>query len=184
MTPTITSRYVLWSQLALLITLIICVVIRPAIVFSKNQGGLSNYGTEMPTLLFFSAGLWICIGLLVTVLYRLKNHSLSWVLLSLILGYGLLTISTYPYKINELFENIHILVGFFVALLQLVLATFIAIRLRFDGVARVALCIMILGVVVGILTAIQTINQLFTAQFISAIGFGIIFIHAFKMKID
>jgi hypothetical protein len=47
---------VLRSQLALLASLLICTALMPRFLFSRNMGGVSNYGTHLETVLPYTLG--------------------------------------------------------------------------------------------------------------------------------
>lgn len=166
------------SQIALLVSVLICVLINPSVVFTLKQGGVSNYGTVMPTLVIFSIGLWICAYYLFKTSSMLRKSIIKRILLVLSVSYILLAVSTYPYKLSQFYENIHLTVAFALALFQLVAAVWLAFNNRFDQISILSLGIMAASLIIGLLTVFQVVDQLFSSQFISAIGFGILLVHS------
>lgn len=172
-----TFQLIFTSQIILLLTLFICVLIIPEIVTTLPQGGLSNYGTSSRVTWIFSTGFWIAIVLQLLAARRHNRMFLRRVLFGSALLLALLVVSTYPYKVNPFFENVHILVGFIVALYQLVTAWLLIKRNHFDGVSKLV-AVFFLGSIVTGLSTIFAIGLLFTSQLLGGIGYGILLVHS------
>lgn len=166
--------------MALLLSVTLCVLIQPSVVFTSRQGGVSNYGTTIPTLFVFSAGVWVCAVLLLIAAARIKSRSLRRLLKILATWYILLAVSTYPYKLNQVFENIHIAVAFGLAFYQLGLIVWLAGLNKFDRFSRLCLGVTVISLFIGVLTIFQIVDQLFTSQIVSAIGFGALLVHSVR----
>ncbi|MBA3758030.1 hypothetical protein H0X10_00130 [Candidatus Saccharibacteria bacterium] len=175
------SRYTLFSQLALLVSIFICVLISPEVLFSENQGGVSNYGTMSNTFVVFSIGFWICAILLTRAATAITLAKLKRVLVMLGIGYGLLVLSTYPYKLNVLFENIHIVIAFGLLFFQLGLGFWLAKLNDLDRFSKICLAVQLVSLGLGVLTALEVARVLFSAQAIGAIGFGSLLAHSVRI---
>lgn len=165
------------SQLTLLSTILVCMIISPDIPFSLPQGGLSNFGTERPTILVFSVGFWASITLLSLSVRKLKSSQLKNILIGSAVLLGLLVLSTYPYKLNQFFENLHIFVGFTVAIYQFI-AAFLLAR---QSVLNIGLKIALIFFLISTLSAISTIfatGLLFMSQLTGGVGFALVLIYS------
>lgn len=175
-------RMVLYSQLILLLGLIVCILLAPSVLLSTPQGGLSNYGTMPATIAIFSMAFALSSGLLVLARKRIRQTGLKRGIFWLIVGYVILVISTYPYKLSVFFENAHIVIGFLLAIYQQVFALWLAKFKSFDNISKIALAVSVAGIFVGLLTALQVLQMLFTAQLIGGIGFSIMLVHAMRAQ--
>lgn len=176
------TQTVLYSQLALLASLLVCLLIAPEVLFSLNQGGISNYGTMANTFLVFSLGFGTCIALLVKASWLIGAGSYKNLLVILAGGFGLVTLSTYAYKLNPLLENIHITIAFGFVIFQAGLGWYLAKINGFDRLSRIFLAVQMSSFGFGLLTVFEVAQILFTAQLVGAIGFGSLLVHTTRLQ--
>ncbi len=169
------------SQASLAITLCICVLIRPSVLISLPQGGLSNYGTESQTIVVFSVGFWVATVFLLIAAKKSQDIRLKKTMSFFAVLLALLIISTYPYRINTFFENIHILIGFTVGTFQLISAYLLARWVHFDNVSRIAGLFLLGSIITGISTIFST-GLLFTSQLLGGLGYGTLLVHYANFK--
>ncbi len=173
----LSAQLVLYSQLALLVGIAICVVIEPSIAITTMQGGVSNYGTLNTTLWIFSIGVWMCAFLVLRASNYQQQRQLRFIFQSLAVGYMLLVLSTYPYKINNTFESIHLFIAFGFAIFQQFLAVWLAKLNSFDHVSMACLGWQLVSFAIGLLTVLEVANLLFTAQLLGGLSFGSLLVH-------
>src|ERR1700729_3354297 len=109
-------RYLLLSQLSFFGFLGICLAIFPRLLFERNEVGVSNYGVRAETAVPYTLGFLLCAifivkaGLIVprspSIAGRFRNALFTLSALG-----GLVLASTYPYKINTVLKDIHIVTG-------------------------------------------------------------------------
>jgi hypothetical protein len=173
---TTSKKAVIASQSVLLLTLIICGLLSPEVITRFPQGGLSNFGTETTTLPVFSVGFWAAIILLAIAGSHTKDKLVKSVLVGNALLLAVLVLSTYPYKINEFYENLHIVVGFTVAIYQLVTSFMLLYHFGLNFFNKLALFLIGLSVLAG-LSTIFWVGLLFTAQLLGGVSYAILLIN-------
>ncbi len=176
------TRLVTYSQLALAVSLLLCAVLAPEVSLWEKQGGISNYGTMRETIVIFSLGFWACSLLLLRAAAKVKSARFKKALIILASSTIVLVLSTYPYKINTFFENLHIAIAFGLILFQQAIALYLAKWNRYDRVSSVFLSIQFVSIIFGLLTFFDVKNILFTAQVVGGIGFGGLLIHSVRLR--
>ena len=165
---------VLASQIVIAISLLSCVLLEPQVVTKLPQGGLSNFGTFTSTTYVFSFGFFIATGLLAHYARGLANLQLRRIILTYATGLIVLALSTYPYKINAFFENLHIAIGFLLAIFQLVVLVILAKQLSGSATTKILIYgLVTLSLVAGLLTTLNLIGLLFTSQLLLGTAFAI-----------
>jgi hypothetical protein len=108
-----TYRYTLYSQLSLGVFLLVCLILQPHYLFERNEGGMSNFGVHWPTVVPYSLAFWSC-GLLILLAARhlpnrVKSYRSVRSVLVLLGAFAIITVlTTYPYKLNDFFDNLHV----------------------------------------------------------------------------
>ncbi len=175
-------RYVLYSQLALVVAIMLCTFIAPGFLFSTNEGGISNYAIHANTVVPFSLGFVGCAGLLLAAagkMARVKRLTIlaPWLRVTAI-GYLIVLASTYPYKYQPVFQQIHQYVSLaFSVLMLVVLLHFSRLLKKTDAASIAYLCVMGAGFLVGITTLTGAIHLLFASQLLVGAGFGLGLVH-------
>lgn len=166
------------SQLVILLTLVVCVILQPHVLLKLPQGGLSNFGTFQETRAIFSLGILTTILLLANSLSHLRNNVLRRIIILYAVGIAILAISTYPYKQNNVFEYIHLVVAFMFAIFQFGAAIGLVRLNRFDTYSKWCFAGLTLSLVLALLTATGVVGLLFVTQMVAGFSFGILLVHS------
>lgn len=171
------SKYVACGQIALGLSLFICLLIYPHYFFSINQGGVSNYGTSEPTRMLFilgfgAAAIGTFIGSIKLPQVTEKIYSLKIGMYSLSLLYVVVMASTFSYKMGGLYRHLHLWSALVLFLVMLYQTLWIRFKTPPDRRLSNAFILFSIGWLIGILTGFGIIHLLFTAQIISGVSFG------------
>lgn len=175
-------RYIIYSQVALALSTVICIMLAPGFLFSSNQGGISNYALHPATAVPFTLGFGGCALLLAAAARQLDHDksrsSVAPGLRAVAAGYVLVLVSTYPYKYNLFFHKLHTYTSTAFAVLLLITALQFVRQSRFDKLNILAIVIIIAGFVVGSATLAGMTHLLFVSQALVGLGFGIALVHS------
>lgn len=182
-------RLIALSQVSLFGFLAICCILMPKFLFARNEGGISNFGVHRLTIIPFTLAFALCGIYLLQAVRLVTVHSKSTrqfrFLLEIFIGILLsLLISTYVYKINSAYKNIHIAAGSALFYFELGGACWLALRLVPSQINRLLLGIVIIGFVLGAFTLIGWLHLLFIAQVITGVAFGLLLIHSSEMIVS
>jgi hypothetical protein len=175
-----TKKYLLISQLCLWLGVVICLVLIPHFLFSTNEGGLSNYGVHLKTVIPYSLGFLAAIFFVVEATLTMKPKSPG--LRQLLLGYSaallLVLITTYGYKTNVYLKNTHIAVTIVFFWFELLAALWLCKTLLKDKTNIIMVILQLIGLIIGSLTFFGSLHLLFVSQLLTIIPFGIILIRS------
>lgn len=168
------ARLLFVSQLCLSIGLFVCVLLMPHFLFESNEGGVSNYGTYTKTVIPYTFGFGIC-GILTLRVARISTnrmmHRLLWILGLL---YLFVLISTYPYKLDATYDNIHHAAGASLLIYSLGFGMWLSL-FRARSIATIALfTAQLIGFLMAILTSLGVLHVLFIAELLSSLAFGVL----------
>lgn len=171
------TRLLLLGQLSLFICLCICVALIPHFLFEPDEGGTSNYGTYVKTIIPYTIGFGICAICSIRAAYSLPKSLPSRKILSqmlVILGilYLLALLSTYPYKLNITFGNIHKYVSTSLVVYSLATGIWLVLTKTRHRVEILLLCTQAIGFLLGALTYFGTLHTLFIAESLESVAFG------------
>jgi hypothetical protein len=169
------------GEAAFLVFTGVCVALHPGFVLKGNEGGLSDYGVHLKTVIpyTFSLALLVLCNLRAASLYSdgdRQTRRLRFLLLSYCSVLGLILLSTYVYTLNGDLKVLHFGFG---ALLMVVVAvgSIWMYRLRPpSATVRIFLVVQIVGDVLNLATAVGALHVLFLAEVLSNIGFALILI--------
>jgi len=171
------SQSVAIGQIALGLSLFICLLIIPHYFFTLNQGGVSNYGTSEQTRTLFifgfaaaAAGTLMASLKLPSGSKKTTNLKISLYLLSLL--YVLVLVSTFAYKSGDFTKQLHLWAALVLFLFMLCQSLWIRRSASTDKRLTIAFTLFNFGWIIGILTALEIVHLLFTAQVISGTSFG------------
>lgn len=177
-------RYLILSQVSLYGFLGICGFINPAFLF--GEGGASNYGVQSATVLPFTLA-FVFSGVFLIWATRfipkvpetsLRVRRALWVQAFLLFA---VLISTYPYKLNLTFKYIHITMGVLLLIFNIVLVSWVTLRLYRDKINILLLTIESLGFLITFLTLSGLIQWLFVAQTLTSLAFSVFIIRLGKL---
>jgi hypothetical protein len=181
-TRTKPQTYFAVGQVVLALCLFTCLAIIPSYFFSFDQGGVSNYGTEPRTTGLFVLGFGVatlCTFLAGRTLPQKtkRRNQLQLGLYVLACLYLLVMLTTFSYKLNETFRELHgyasiaLFVGMLVGALWL---RFVAVR---DSPGRWAFVVFCVSLGAGVLTVLGVLHLLFTVQLVCGMAFGYMLTH-------
>jgi hypothetical protein len=170
-------RLLLFAQLSLFFFLFICFMLIPHFLLESNEGGISNYGTYaktvVPYTLAFGLGGLLTIRAAKSLPKRMSRHQALYWVLSITGGlYLLVLLSTYPYKLNKTFDNIHTYAGFALAVFGMMTAFWFALVLARNFLNLVLLSAQTAGFILAILNYLGYVHLLFVAELLTGTAFG------------
>jgi hypothetical protein len=169
------------GQLSFVLLLSLSIALHPGYVLNRNEGGVSNYGVHLRSAVPYSLAFGLCAlcSLGAARLHR-RGEGGSRKLRQLLEAYAclmLLTLaSTYVYKINHGFKEVHDVIGASTIIFELVasVSMWTILRRRWDACF---LAVELAGSAVVLLTVIDVVHLLFVGQALSSIGFALLLIH-------
>jgi hypothetical protein len=177
------KKYLLVSQLCLLLDLTICLILIPHFLFARDEGGMSNYGVHSRTVIPYSLGFILAAFYVIRAALAIKTKSTSLRRLrGLLLSYGvillLILITTYGYKTNIYLKNTHIVITIVTFWFELLGAAWLCKAFLRDKINICLLALQLIGLIIGSLTFFGSLQLLFTAQLITIITFGVILVRS------
>jgi hypothetical protein len=159
----------------------VCVALHPGFVLKGNEGGLSDYGVHIKTVLPYtlSLGILVLCNLRAAFLYSgadRQTRRLRFLMVAYCSVVGLILLSTYVYTLNGDLKDLHYGLG---TLLMVVVGvgSIWMYRLRPpSATVRIFLVVQIIGDVLNLATALGALHVLFLAEMSSNIGFALILI--------
>lgn len=170
---------VAWSQLVYLGLLAVCVVIDPAPVTHRDEGGISNFGIHAPTVLaytgaFAGAAVLLAMAAGAAPATALAARFATWCRV-LALALGCVLVSTYGYKHGATLHALHIAVSVAATVVEVALGVWVVAVAR-DGVAAAALVVLLAAAALGAVTLAGGAHVLFVAQAVGAVAFAVVLV--------
>jgi len=177
------KRYLLISQLSLLLDLAICLILIPHYLFARNEGGMSNYGIHLRSVVPYSLSFLVAAYYVLKAALTIKARSVTLRRLRLLLvGYGiiflLILITTYGYKTNTFLKDTHIVVTIITFWFELLSAIWLCKAFLSDKLNISLLVCQFIALIIGSLTFFGAFHLLFTSQLITIITFGVILVRS------
>lgn len=176
------ARYLLASQLSLFGLLAICTVIMPSFLFKRHEGGASNYGVHATTIVPYTLAFVLCSLCIIRAAYLLADvaHSKRFrYSLYVLAGLFLLVLATtYPYKINNFLDNLHIGTAIVLFYFETGMAIWMALVLLKDKLSIALLAVELIGFFIAFFSLWGAVHILFVAQIITAVSFGALLVRA------
>jgi len=170
-------HYAFLSQVGFYGFIAVCTILLPGFLFSRDEGGLSNFGvhalTIVPFTLAFLVGS-ICLWLTARLLPAKTLHRQQLKLILTILS-GLtvaVLLSTYPYQLNLWLNSIHAAFAAGLLAAEVVAGIWFHNELLHDRLNTVLLYAELLGFVLAALTLAGVIDILFASQILTGGTFG------------
>jgi hypothetical protein len=174
------KKYLLLSQLCLGLSVIICLILIPHFLFSTNEGGMSNYGVHLKTVIPYSLGL--VLTSFYSVLAALSIKDKTSILRRLLFGYALalllVLITTYGYKTNVILKNTHIAVTIVFFWFELGSSAWMVRRFLSDKINIGLVILQVVGLILGSLTFFGSLHLLFVAQLLTIVPFGLVLVRS------
>lgn len=167
------------GQVVLALCLIISTLILPQYFVSADQGGISNYGTSGRTAGWFIVG--FCAAALGSLLSALRfkvtskhQRRLRIDLYVMALLYTIVMWTTFSYKQNAAYQQLHEQASLFLFFYMLVMSLTLGFLATNDVRIKRAFVVLVIGLLIGLATLVGLIHLLFTAQIMAAAAFGYI----------
>lgn len=114
----------------------VCIAISPHYLFTRNEGGISNFGTHASTVVFYSlAFLWSagCLWRAAQSLPTTNSYKvLKLVFITSAISLLIELVTTYSYKINAIYDQLHLIANVWYALFVLASSCWVALAFRFN----------------------------------------------------
>src|SRR5487761_1919560 len=175
------ARLVGWGQIGLWSLLAVCIALHPGLVLKRDEGGLSNYGVHLKTVIPYSLALLSATACTYGAARRLRVDARDAVVMRAVLHvYALLValslMSTYLYRSSNLLDDLHVGVNVATALFETIGALWIVSRPSRDAVMFAMLGLELTGFVLGVLTIANVAHLVFVAEVLIGVGFGVMLV--------
>lgn len=176
----IAYKYLLTGQVLLFFFLFICLLLNPRFLFTSNEGGISNYGLYAKTVIPFSLSTISGAGLAIVASLSIVNDRLK-LLIRLWAGLALSSlVSTYPYKINHVYRDIHIYLSLILLIYEVCFCSYLVFRLVEDKINLAFWFLMIATLILGILDAFKVVHLLYVIEVVEGLAFAVILVRSVK----
>lgn len=176
-----TVWYITASQYTLFFFLLVCIILNPHFLLTLHEGGISNYGLYAVTVIPYSLALGGCGLLLYRAAWHISTRSkfetrLKRCLKIIGVLYGLVLLSTYPYKLNLFLDRLHIACGIVLFLGELFTGCLLIYH-ESQNLKRIFIfAVQLVGFGICVLSLLPILHLLFIAQLIFSSAFGILLI--------
>jgi hypothetical protein len=171
---------VLAGQVAFVGFLAVSVALHPGFVLKGDEGGISNYGVHLVTVLPYTLAFGTCAGcsLAAAGRYPSADGAVRWFRSLLVVYSGLLLltlVSTYVYTLDTGLKDAHVAIGAVTVLFQTgaSVAMCLHLRGRWDWWL---LALQVAGTAVAGITLVGLAHLLFVGQAVAAVAFGVLLI--------
>ena len=177
------TRYVRRGQVMIGVFLLMCIALHPGFVLKRDEAGLSNYGihtkTVVPYSLAFILGAWF--SFIASRLIHPVDRK-SRLLLLILRSYACILIvdlvSTYLYKVNNSFNDLHVGANVIAALFETGAAIWMFCSSANRRLNVWWICLEVAGFLLGALTVLNLLHLVFAAEVGMALGFAMLLIDA------
>jgi hypothetical protein len=178
------SVLVLRSQLVLLGSLLVCTAVMPRFLFSRNMGGVSNFGTHGETVVPYTLGTVAAVWLLWRSATQLRTTCGAGgvVKVTRVVSVCLLAnlITTYAYRSGPTWAAVHSWTATALAVAEFG-GGLLLLRWVSGGLCRTAASgFIVLGMACLVLTYLGRLHVLFVAEVTTATGFGLALVAAVR----
>lgn len=166
---------VLAGQIGLFLSVCVCVALHPGFVLKVNEGGLSNYGIHLKTVLPFTAGfVAVAASSFLAGGAVARATPVERGLRVVLLVYGALMtltlLTTYVYSLNTTCKDVHVAVGVIQAVFEVAATWWMS---RITPRLTPVFVIQVGGFAVAALTFFGAWHLLFSSQVISGAAFAV-----------
>jgi hypothetical protein len=171
------SRYVTYGQWNLIVFVIVCISLHPGFVLKRDEGGFSNYGIHIKTVVPYSltyvgCALFTLLG--ATAIPKVTRDAK--ILAVMLRAYSFvclfLLLSTYGYSLNAPLKAIHGALGLIAMVFDPAASVWLFLQMRRSRWDRTLLGVECVGLALGIIDFFNVGHVLFAAQAVIAVGFG------------
>jgi hypothetical protein len=175
--------YIVCGQIFFVVFIAVCVALHPGISLKWNEGGVSNYGIHIKTVVPYTLALALLAiySRRAAVLYS-KSDPITRRLRRVLTAYSAIVIvmlfSTYVYSLNHVLRDIHIGFGTVLITFQSFAAMWMLTLSRSRRLDGVFLVTQIAGALLALVTIVGVLHFLFLAEMLTNTGFACILIHS------
>lgn len=165
------------GQIALFVFTALCVALHPGLVLKRNEGGLSNYGihikTVVPYSLAFLGAAWFSLRATSSLcLDDQAGRGFRRILRLFAVSLLVILLSTYLYKINRAFDDVHVLINIAAGVFETISTAWMFHVFRKERYVLMWSGVELVGFVLGLLTVAIVVHLVFVSELVTAIGFG------------
>lgn len=179
------GRLVAIGQVTFLVSLLVCLALRPS--YLRSEGGVSNYGTLRLTVAFYSLAFIaasLSSGVAGYQLRRQQKNRLVWSMYVLAALFGLVLLSTYPYKLNGFFRDLHELTGGGLFVFELLFSAWLCLGKARSRLNISLLAVFLVGFGISFMTTIGLVHLLFVGQIITAVAFAALLVNSLGKSVS
>jgi hypothetical protein len=166
------TRYIFLGQVSLFLFLFVCLLLNPHFLLEANEGGVSNYGLHLKTVVPYTLAFGLAGILTIFGARGIPSRTLRIALRKLGALFLAVLLTTYFYKFNHSLDNIHEYVSAALFFAELGLGTWFTISIGHSPATITALGIQYFGFILGILNYVGAIHKLFIAEIVASLGFS------------
>ncbi|MGA2433313.1 MAG: hypothetical protein ABSG09_07620 [Acidimicrobiales bacterium] len=171
------SRFVTYGQWNLVVFVIFCLSLHPGFVLKRDEGGFSNYGIHVKTVIPYTLTYLGCvIFTLIAAKYLPVGGHNAMVLARLLRSYALLCllllVTTYGYSLNTPLKDVHGVVGLAAMVFDPAASVWLFLHVNTSVWDRILVGVELAGLVLGVIDLLNVAHVLFASQAVIAVGFG------------
>lgn len=176
------ARYILTGQIIFVVGIACCTALIPHFLFSKDEGGTSNYGTYLRTVVSFSisfigVGTSLIMAGLVLPKDTISRSSLQYLLYIVGTLTLVTTITTYTYRLSPALHSLHITASQILFYVEVPAAIWLWFSPKRTILNHMMFTVYALGLILAVLTLFGLLHVLFIAEVLSTLGLGFLFFH-------
>jgi hypothetical protein len=177
------TRLVVWSQAAFFGSLFVCIGLHPGYLFSRNEGGLSNFGVHATTVVPFTVAFAGSAWLLAAASRQIPRSTpvarrLAGVLTAVAVVLGCVLVTTYPYQHGVVLRDLHFATGAVAVCVEAVASAWFVAAVSRGPIDVALLCLEAVGVALSVVTVLGVVHALFVSQLVVAGAFGALSVRA------
>lgn len=173
------KKYLLYSQLSLAVSLLICSLIKPGVIV--HEGGVSNFGNYLSTFVLYTIGFVlniIFIYLAGRSVIRLGDRYLGWALYFIGFITFLVLISTFPRHFSFTYSYIHDYLGIALFSYEFVFSVYMLI-IKHTHHTIALMFVEMVGLFICLLSILKVADFLYIGQLVAFIGFALLLLLSF-----
>jgi hypothetical protein len=172
---------VVLGQVSLFVFLAISVALHPGLVLKRDEGGISNYGIHLKTVIPYTLAFLSCAWSSAIAARRYRSadgdaRRFGQLLTTYSCLLVLTLVSTYGYTLDIGLKDIHLAVGVVIITFELVTSVWMYARLDSPWDSAF-LVVAVVGFVLAGLTFLGFLHVLFVGQALADVGFALLLIH-------
>jgi hypothetical protein len=179
-----TTRYLLFGQLCLWMSLVVCSFLLPGVVFRND--GISAFGVNRETILPYGVGFLICGYMMLQAALSIERQDPAtlWLARALsLLSFLLLAVLVTPFSVNAFFDMSHMIVSGVLFLFELVFALWLVWR-RPSWAHGALFGAQLFGSLMTMSSILKMTALLPTGQLIAQLAFGILLLRIAPSLLD